>query len=161
VFFSKKKKEESVVVGTEISVPMKDLGLCLYEQYEKSETLKIENEHLQNQLSDKDALKIENTTLLTLVNQLKREVEQKDFKIKRIENDNENNQNRINDLKSEIGTLKAEKDTLNKKIVEMEAGLSDDSYNRALDHAIAGIEAYKNLGKNQAICVLNNLKIEV
>jgi len=154
-----KRNKDKAVIGHELSVPIKDLGICLYEEFEKVERLKLENEKLQDEVSDMESLKTEKITQLTLINQLKREIDQKDRKIKQFESEIHNKRESVENYKSDIGIQKSENEMLRRQIKEMESGLLTSSYNKALNDAIAELEGYRVLGKNQAICAINNMLI--
>ena len=157
-WFKKKQKESQTIIGHELSVPIKDLGLCLYGEYEKVEALKQKNNELQDSVSKFKALQTENTTQLAIINQLKRETEQKDRDNANLKAQILREGNRVEEHKSEIWLLKADILHLKKQIEDTQEKLYVPSYNQALDDCISELETYKNLGKNQAICVVSGMK---
>lgn len=144
--------------NTELSaVPIKDLAVCLYEEYQKVEKLKADNEALQAIVTDYKHKETERQTQLVVINELKRESEQKSRKIDQMEQKQKQwlEQERV--YKARIATNELNARKLETHIENLEQGMSVRSYNEALRAAISEFEDCKNLGKNQAVCLLDGM----
>jgi predicted nucleic acid-binding Zn-ribbon protein len=167
-----RKKTEPVVeqkvIGQELALTTKDLSLCLYEEYQKVDKLKMENEKLREQVNQGQALATDNRTQLVVINELQAAAKASERKIEKLEVDVENWKNKVNEAKSEAALARAEANKLMEAKVEervqsaigieLKSGaFSNGIRNDFANKIIALLQEKPNWGKHQIIKAVEDL----
>jgi chromosome segregation ATPase len=168
--FRKEKKPgtQLVKVVYDDAVTVKDLANCLFEEYRRIEQLKKSNEVLLGEKAEASELRLENKTQLTVINKLQDEVKEKMRDIDRKDLQLVKRDETIEQLKTDYAIQQAELNKLRQQLKETTTDhedpyelqvQKDKQHNKTLEQVITKIRGVKALGKNQALDLLESMKL--